>query len=72
MTEATWQRQQQETAPKPDIGAGPWLCEDTRTRGAIPVTHKPRLHFRKGAEGGDGSRTTLHENPGAGQSPGAP
>ena len=68
MTEANWQRQQQETAPKPDVGAGPLLCEDTRTRGAIPVTHKPRLHFRKGAEG----RAMLHENPGAGQSPGAP
>ena len=49
-----------------------WLCEDTRTRGANPVTHKPRLHIKKGAEGSGGSRAALDGNPGAGQSPGTP
>lgn len=36
------------------------------------MTRKPHLRFKKGAEGGDGSRATLDENPGAAQSPGAP
>lgn len=65
--------------------AGPGGCSETRPRcrlpgsvktpgpeGQNPVTDKPRLRFKEGAEGGGGSRAALDQDPGAGQSPGAP